>query len=108
MPGRDLTRQQAESDWLDSYHQAIVQRVQDKDTPETRQEFAAQFAGELTEDIEALTMELKDLGTRSQMDAIRRTGWAGWARFFILAAWVIVVIDALIWLFGGAQALTLE
>jgi len=94
--------------WLDSWHQLMLQRVLDKDTPGTRRALATQFTGELTDDINVLRAEQRDLGTRAQMDAIRRTGWAGWARFFILAAWVIVLIDSLIWLFGGAQALNLE
>jgi hypothetical protein len=92
---------------LDSRHQELIQRVLDKDTRDARGELAAQLSGVLIDEEHALKSEQKDIGSQEQMAAIRGTGWTAWAGFFVIASWVIVVIDSIIWFFGGARVLNL-
>lgn len=99
---------ESEEAWLDAYHQELVQRVLDKDTPASRRELAGYFVAQLTGEIHALRQDQTELGTADQMAAIRGTGWTGWARFFVLAGWVVVLVDTLIWFMGGSRLLDLS
>lgn len=95
-------------DWLDSEHNAIIDRVLAKDTTESRRELARLFGSELTDEIAALEAEQTTLGTREQMAALLASGWVTWAWFFVAASWLVALVDALIWAFGAARVLTIQ
>lgn len=94
--------------WLDSYHNAIVERVLAKDTSESRRELARVFGSELTDEIVALEAEQRELGTREQMEALMKSGWVSWARFFLISAWLVAALDALLWFVGAARVLAIQ
>lgn len=94
--------------WLDAEHNALIERVLNRDTEAARHELARLLGSELTGEIEALREEQKHVGTAEQMTALAASGWLPWARFFVVAAWVIALLDALLWSVGAARVLAIK
>jgi hypothetical protein len=97
-----------EGNWLDAEHNAMIERVLNRDTKAARRELARLLGAELTGDIEGLREQQKLVGTTEQMSALRASGWEPWSRFFVIAAWVIALLDALLWAVGAARVLTIK
>jgi hypothetical protein len=97
-----------DGDWLDAEHNQMIERVLNRDTRAARRELARLLGAELTGEIEDLRAEQKGLGTREQMAALEASGWMPWARFFVIAAWVIATLDALLWAIGAARVLNIN
>jgi hypothetical protein len=95
-------------DWLDSEHNGLIERVLNRDTRAARRELARLLGAELTGEIEDLREEQKHLGTAEQMAALEASGWMPWARFFVVAAWVIAMLDAFLWAVGAARVLAIK
>lgn len=94
--------------WLDAEHNALIERVLNRDTKAARQELARLFVAELTGDIDVLREDQKHFGTPEQMIALTSSGWTPWARFFVIAAWVIAILDAFLWFVGAARVLAIK
>src|SRR5262245_26728579 len=92
-----------DDNWLDSDHNELVERVLNRDTEAARQELARLLGSELTGEIEALREEQRQVGTAEQMAALEASGWMPWARFFLVSAWVIAMLDAFLWAVGAAR-----
>jgi len=101
--GTPRAPQDPQDTWLDADHHDLIQQVLDRDTSEARTELATQISAALVGQIEDLSDQQSGLGTAEQIDAIRRTGWCPWARVFLVAAMVIVLIDTVAWWVGAAR-----
>lgn len=97
-----------EGNWLDAEHNALIERVLNRDTEAARQELARLLGSELTGEIDVLREDQKHIGTPEQMTALEASGWTPWARFFVVAAWVIALLDALLWSVGAARVLAIK
>lgn len=97
-----------DTNWLDADHNALIERVLNRDTKAARHELARLLGSELTSQIDQLLEERKGLGSAEQMAALEASGWTPWARFFVLAAWVIALLDAFLWSVGAARVLSIK
>lgn len=93
---------------LDSEHNELLERVLGRDTTVARAELARAFAANLTDEIAALEEDRCDLGSEEQLAALEASGWTPWARFFRYAAWIVALVDALLWSVGAARVLSIN
>jgi hypothetical protein len=91
---------------LDTYHQALIQRVLDKDSDNARAELACELHAQLQDEIHELESARDQLGEEQQIAGIKRTGWAPWYRVFLIASLIIAGIDCAAWYWGGTRLFT--
>ena len=89
---------------LDAESHQVVRTVLYRDTEDAREDLARAFTAEARTDHRRLKHEQKGVGTWEQMQAIWRTGACPDARFWFIAAWCFVLIDAVFWFIATAQA----
>lgn len=91
---------------LDEFHYRVVEAVLLRDTSDTREVAARQYAAAAQSDIDELVKEQRDIGTKEQVDAIRRTGACPDARYWLIGSWLLVAVDTALWFVVGARLLT--
>jgi hypothetical protein len=89
---------------LDAESHRIVRSVLYRDTADAREGVARAFVAEARTNHTRLKQSQRMVGTWEQMQAIERTGACPDARFWLLAAWCLVLIDAVFWFIASAQA----
>jgi hypothetical protein len=100
---RPLTEEELASS-LDAESYEVVQAVLYRDTADDREGVARAFTAQARTEIERLKKTQGRIGKREQMQAIRRTGACPDARFWLIAAWSLVLLDAVFWFIASAQA----
>ena len=68
-----------------------------------REVVARQYAAAAKGDIDNLEKDQRGIGTKEQMDAIRRTGACPDARYWSIGSWLLVAVDTALWFFVGAR-----
>jgi hypothetical protein len=89
---------------LDAESHGIVNSVLLRDTADAQAGLARRLMAEAQSDLKRLKQAQDAVGTREQMQAIKRTGQCPDARFWQVAAWCFVLVDALFWFIATAQA----
>jgi hypothetical protein len=89
---------------LDAESHRIVRSVLCRDTTDDREGIARDFTADAWTDRKRLKHAQDRVGNWEQMQAIRRTGVCTDARFWMFAAWCLVLIDAVFWFIASAQA----
>ena len=88
---------------LDAESHRVVESVLYRDTEDARESVARRFTAKALTELKRLTQAQDKVGTLEQMNAIKRTGACTDARFWLIAAWCLVLIDAGFWFVATAQ-----
>jgi hypothetical protein len=99
-------QQESEGTNLDAEHYRVVEAVLLRDTAEMRAVVAGRYVAVAQGDVARLEREQRRIGTKEQMDAIRRTGACPDARFWAIGSWLLVGIDGALWFVVGAHVFT--
>ena len=102
-PLRSLTEEELASS-LDAESYEAVQAVLYRDTADDREGLARAFTADAQTRVGRLEKAQGRVGKYEQMQAIRRTGACPDARFWVIAAWCLVLLDAVFWFVASAQA----
>lgn len=93
----------SEMEPLDAESYDVVASVLYRDTADAREAIARQHIADAVTEAQELRSEQKNIGTKEQMEAITRTGACQDARFWSIASWCLVLIDAVFWYIATAQ-----